>query len=193
MKKYLFIIVCLLIVSCASEFDELNDFSETRFELVDQNNQRIIFPNDFKDKTVVMNFIFTNCPDICPLSTNNLRLVQESLTKEKVKGVQFLSISFDPDFDKPEVLKKFAEIRKLNLDNWAFLTGEKSIIDSLMRKAEIVAIPSDSRIFADGRKIYFYVHTDRIIIMDRDGKIRKQYPGSSIDPEIVAKDVISIN
>lgn len=193
MKKYLLLILCVFIISCSSEFEELNDFSETRFELVDQNNSRVIFPNDFKNKTVVMNFIFTNCPDICPLSTNNLRLVQESLKKEKINDVHFLSISFDPDFDKPEILKKFAEIRKLDLSNWDFLTGEKSLVDSLMRKAEIVAIPSDSTIFDDGRKIYYYVHTDRIVIMDRDGKIRKQYPGSSVDPELVAKDVVSIN
>lgn len=110
---------------------------------------------------------FSNCVDVCPLTTNNMRLIQEELNKQKIQNVEFISISFDPDVDKPSVLKSFAKVRDLNLANWHFLTGSKDVIDSLMKNVGMVIIKSDSTVYENGLKTYYYVHTDRIQLIDQ--------------------------
>lgn len=188
-KPLLFLVIGFFLSFCAEKLPVVDDLGKEQYSLVNQNNQKVIFPNLVKGKLVVINYIFTNCPDICPLSTNNMRLIQERIKKEKIDGVEFVSISFDPSQDSPEVLLKFAEIRNLNLSNWTFLTGEKSVIDSLMGRIGIVAVVGDSTVFRDGRKIYYYTHTDRIQLMDAGGKIRKNYKGSTINTDEIVGDI----
>jgi len=191
-KLLLFLIIEFFLSSCTEKLPVVDDPGNAQYNLVDQNNRKVVFPELVKGKLVVMNYIFTNCPDICPLSTNNMRLIQERIKKEKINHIEFVSVSFDPLQDSPEVLRKFAGIRNLDLSNWTFLTGEKPMIDSLMRKIGIVAVIGDSTVFKDGRKIYYYIHTDRIQLMDEDGKIRKNYKGSSINVDEILADVKSL-
>ena len=166
------------------------DFGPEQFNLVDQNNTPRKFPEMIKGKIGVVGYIFTNCPDICPLTTNNMRLIQEELKKEKINDeVEFVSVSFDPEADSPEVLKKFAEIRDLDLNNWTFLTGEKAITDSLIKEVGVIAVVGDSSVTKEGEKIYYYVHTDRISLVDEEGNIRKNYLGSRAKIDEVVADI----
>jgi len=187
LRHYLFVII--LFWGCKEKLPVIEKFGETSYRLVDQNNKEVIFPDFVKDKIVIMNYIFTNCPDICPLSTNNMRLIQERLKKEKIDNVQFISLSFDPEFDTPEVLRKFAGIRNLDLSNWTFLTGDKSTTNSVIKQVGVLAVPSDSTVFKNGRKIYYYVHTDRIQLIDPEGRIRKNYKGSTINVDEIVSDI----
>ena len=192
MKPLSILIFLLFICGCGEKLPVVDEFKNLKYSLVDQNNKEVIFPDFVKGKIVVMNYIFTNCPDICPLSTNNMRLIQERLKKEKIDNVQFISLSFDPEFDSPEVLRNFAGIRNLDLSNWTFLTGKKSVTDEIIRKAGVLAVPSDSTVFKDGRKIYYYIHTDRIQLTDAGGRIRKNYKGSAINIEEIVNDIKSL-
>ncbi|MBI5730536.1 MAG: SCO family protein [Ignavibacteriales bacterium] len=187
--KWQSLLLIILFWSCKEKFPVIEELGSIRYNLVNQNNQNVVFPDFVKNKIVVMNYIFTNCPDICPLSTNNMRLIQEGIKKENIKNVHFVSLSFDPKFDTPDVLKKFAGIRNLDLSNWVFLTGEKSVTDSIIKKVGVWAVPNDSSIFRNGRKIYYYVHTDRIQLIDADGKIRKNYKGSTINVNEIVADI----
>lgn len=188
-----FAMIVLSLLGCADKFEVIDDLSNTKFLLVDQTNNMREFPKLTKGKLTVVGYIFTNCPDICPLTTNNMRMIQEKVREAKINNVEFVSISFDPLQDKPETLRKFAEVRKLDLSNWTFLTGEKPIIDSLMNRIGILAVVSDSTVFKDGRKIYYYTHTDRIQLMDEDGKIRKNYKGSEINVDEIINDIKSLD
>lgn len=183
----IFIVNCLF-SGCGDKLPEIDKFDK-EYSLVNQDSEEVVFPLLTKGKIAVVGYIFTNCPDICPLTTNNMRLIQEKLEKEKIENVEFVSISFDPQTDTPEVLRKFAEIRNYNLSNWVFLTGQKSIIDSLIKKAGVFAVISDSTVFKDGRKIYYYVHTDRIQLIDAEGVIRKNYFGSKINFDEIIGDI----
>ena len=192
MKKLIvfFSLVFLLIFSACDTLPKEGDFGKEEFNLVDQNNNPQKFPGLIKGKIGVVGYIFTNCPDICPLTTNNMRLIQEELKKEKINDeVEFVSISFDPDADSPEVMKKFAEIRDLDLNNWHFLTGEKPVIKSLIKEAEVIAVVGDSSVTKEGEKIYYFVHTDRISLVDAEGNIRKNYLGSHADIHEVVADI----
>ena len=177
------------ITSCKNNLPVIEDFSKENFHLINQSEKKVEFPSQFKGRILIVGYIFTNCPDICPLTTNNMRLIQERLKKEKIDNVELVSISFDPLQDTPEVLRNFAEVRNLDLTNWQFLTGENKVIDSLIKKAGVFVIPSDSTVFKDGRKIYYYVHTDRIQLFDELGRVRKNYAGSKINIEEIINDI----
>jgi len=189
MKKLMHFIIISLLISCAQKLPVISDFGNDHYKLVNQNNEIFIFPDNVSGKIVVMNFIYTNCPDICPLSTNNIRLIQERLDKEKINDVHFVSLSFDPKNDTPGVLTKFAAVRNLNLGYWDFLTGEKSVTDALINKAGVLAVPDDSTTTKEGKKIYSFVHTDRISLIDQEGRIRKNYTGSQINIDEIVNDI----
>lgn len=89
------------------------------------------FDDLIKDKVVAINFIYTHCPDTCPLETAQLVKVKEILGDRVGKDVFFYSISIDPERDTPEVLKEYRERFKAN---WTFLTGDKQDIIEIRKK-----------------------------------------------------------
>lgn len=100
--------------------------------LTTQDGETVRFFDDMiKDKIVAINFIYTSCPDSCPLETAKLVRVQDILGDRLGKDVFFYSISIDPENDTPHVLKEY---RKKFGARWTFLTGKKSDITKLRRK-----------------------------------------------------------
>jgi len=187
---FLFLIILLVaIYSCKAELEELDDYKSKYFTLLNQDSAVVEFPTLIEDNIGVVGYIFTNCPDICPITTNNMRRIQEKLNEENIKDIKFVSISFDTDTDKPSVLKSFAEVRNLDLSNWVFLTGKKQTVDELMKKVGVVAFVGDSTVFDDGRKTYYFVHTDRIQLIDKNGILRRNYIGSKIKIEEIVNDI----
>lgn len=187
------LIIITFIFSCQNDFEVIEDLKYSDYQLLDMDSNNVIFPKMIDEKIGVVCYIFTNCPDICPLTTNNMRLIQERLKSENLDGIQFISISFDPEEDRPNVLRKFAEIRDLDLSNWNFLTGNKQTINKLLKNVGVIAVVGDSTIFDDGRKIYYYTHTDRIQLFDGEGKIRKNYLGSHINIDEIVEDIKKLN
>jgi protein SCO1/2 len=182
-------IILVLVFGCREDLEIINDIKYSDYQLLDIDSNNVVFPKILNGKIGIVGYIFTNCPDICPLTTNNMRLAQEKLIEHNIADIEFVSISFDPEVDKPSVLKSFANIRNLDLKNWNFLTGEKVIIDKLMKKIGVVAFVNDSTQFENGLKTYFYVHTDRIQLIDKDGRIRKNYLGSKLNIDELVADV----
>ncbi len=195
-KKYSAVLLLLLLIlisinSCKPTLPvEKRIF--TSFQLINQDSAKVNFPDDFKGKILVIGFIFTNCPDICPLTTNNLHLVQEKLKKENIGNVQIAALSFDPDRDTPSVLKQYAEIRDIDLSNFEFLTGKKNVVDSLISLMGVKAFSGDTTYTKDGKPVYFYIHTDRISLIDQKGNVRKDYRGSRANIDEIVEDIKSI-
>ena len=91
------------------------------------------FDDLIKDKVVMINFIFTSCPDSCPLETARLAQVADILHERVGKDVFIYSITIDPEVDTPEVLKDYAE-RYGAMPGWMFLTGKEDDIILLRKK-----------------------------------------------------------
>ncbi len=183
------LIVIFIFTNCSEDFEIVEDLSGRNYQLLNQDSSEVNFPELIKGKVAVVGYIFTNCPDICPLTTNNMRLIREQIEKDNLDNVEFVSISFDPEIDRPSVLKKFSELHGVNFNNWEFLTGEKSVIKDLMNDIGVVAIVGDSTTFDDGSKSYYYIHTDRIQLFDEQGRVRKNYLGSKVNIKEVAEDL----
>ena len=184
-------ILFFLFESCSNNLPVKKNLRST-FTLINQDSNKVVFPNDFKGKITVMSFMYTNCPDVCPLTTNNLRMLQEQIKKENVKGVQFVELSFDPDRDTPSILKKYADVRSINEKNFQLLTGDKEVIDSLLKVMNIYAIPTDTIKYDSGGFTYSFIHTDRITLIDQESRIRKEYKGSIVDQKEIEDDIKSL-
>ncbi len=94
------------------------------FTLVDQENHPVSLAQ-FNGKVVAVTFIYTRCPlpDYCLRLTNNFGRIQKRFGDRLGKDLILLSITFDPEHDRPEVLSKYAETWKANANSWHFLTG----------------------------------------------------------------------
>jgi protein SCO1 len=186
--KLFCLLLLFLFYSCNNPLPEERKIINS-FTLLNQDSIEIIFPDQFKGKILVTGFIFTNCPDICPMTIHNMQLIQKGLNKENISGVEFAAISFDPLRDTPSVLKEQAELRDVDLSNYNFLTGNKEVIDSLLDEMKVVAFTGDTTYTETGDPVYFFVHTDRITLIDRQGFIRKEYSGSRINTEEIISDI----
>jgi protein SCO1 len=184
--------IFLLSISCKEEFPLDKDLTKKSYNLINQEGEAVVFPDIIKGQITVMGFIFTHCPDICPMTTHNMYLTEKELKKANINDVKFVALSFDPDRDTPEVLKKFAEVRELDFKSWTLLTGEISTVNELLKRFEVKAIKTDESIDEDGNSEYSMMHTDRISLIDENGRLRKNYKGSTINIEELVKDIKTI-
>jgi len=159
--------------------------------LVDQDGGTFDL-NQTRGKVVVLSLIYTHCPDICPLTTAKMRQIQEGLqTAGWSDQVQLVTFTVDPQRDTPEVIKRFAGLYGADLSNWVFLTGSPDQIQILIKTLGLyvervyyinntpVPESSLSGTAADGD--YLINHTDRMFLVDRQGRVRAFPPGSRTD------------
>lgn len=86
-----------------------------------------------KGKVVIINFLFTTCTTLCPLTTGNLVRVQAALGDRVGRDIFLYSITLDPGVDTPDVLKRYREAFGIKA-GWTFLTGKRDDITVLRRK-----------------------------------------------------------
>ena len=174
---------------CNEKLPLNKDLSKKSYILINQDSVEVKFPELIQGYNTVIGFIYTHCPDICPMTTHNMVLTEEKLGNEGINDVKFVALSFDPDRDSPGVLKKFAEIREISFDNWTFLTGNKKTVLDLLRRFDVKAFPTDSVMMDDGTWQYSMIHTDRISLIDKNGFLKKNYKGSTINIKELVEDI----
>lgn len=104
-------------------------------ELFTQDGRKVRFYSDvLKGRLVVINTIFTNCEDACPLITAQMNAVRLKLGPAFERDVHFVSISSDPVRDTPQALKKWAAKQSVDVPGWTFLTGKKADVDHILQK-----------------------------------------------------------
>ena len=102
--------------------------------LINQDGEPMRFYSDLlRDKTVVINAMFTSCTGSCPVMAARLERVQTWLGDRLGKDVHILSISVDPERDTPETMKAFGEGFQAR-PGWFFLTGDKDKLEVALRK-----------------------------------------------------------
>ena len=105
--------------------------------VLDQNGHALDFYRDLvKGKTVAINFIFTSCEAVCPMTTAVMRDAQARTAVKTT--VQFISISVDPEIDRPAVLARYAA-RFHAAPGWTFVTGDRAQIEKLLKAFGVTA------------------------------------------------------
>lgn len=107
-------------------------------QLIDANGSTVALRSLLEaDEPVAVDFIFTTCTTICPVMTATFAQMQRQLG-DSADRVKLVSISIDPEYDRPEVLKAYAEQFQAG-GNWTFLTGDSGDIENVLRSFDAYA------------------------------------------------------
>lgn len=112
-----------------SAIDFLHDGEKAPdFTLIDQNEKKISL-SDFKGRPIFITFIYTNCPNACPLILQSREEIKEQFGKDLgEKELVFMAITVDPEFDTPKVLKNYAKTLEMDEKDLHLLTGKPEIV-----------------------------------------------------------------
>ena len=90
---------------------------------------------DFRGKVVVLHFVYTSCPDICPLHAERIALIQDMISQTPMKDrVQFISVTTDPATDTLDIMRDYGPARGLKATNWTFMTTTSGQTEDTTRK-----------------------------------------------------------
>jgi cytochrome oxidase Cu insertion factor (SCO1/SenC/PrrC family) len=143
------------------------------FSLTDQNGQTVTNA-DLRGKIWIADFIFTRCAGPCPLMTARMLEMQKALVK--TPEVKLVSVTVDPEYDRPEVLKAYAEANFADPERWKFLTGDKTVIEKLVTEGFMQQLAEEN-----GEP----VHGTMFLIVDGNGMVRSARMLE--DPELIPK------
>jgi len=156
-------------------------------ELVNQDGETIRM-GDYRGKAVLVTFIYTRCPlpDFCPAMNKNFDAIEEALRADPdvYARTHLLSISFDPEFDTPELLRTFAlqrhSITEETLDHWEFATGTHENLRTLGYDIGLVyQVASEDEI----------VHNLKTALIAPNGTLAEVYSGNWWTTELAVQDM----
>ena len=152
------------------------------FSLTNQNGDPVML-GTFRGQPFVLTFIFTRCPvpTFCPRISNNFSELQEAIKADAGAAgkVRLLSITLDPKFDTPEILKSYAQQQKADPQIWTFATGEPAEIDKLTQSFAVFVQP-------EGGTISHGLATALIAL---DGRVVKIWRGNAWKPSEVIDEL----
>lgn len=157
----------------SQEADVVVDTSETLltlqtvppFDFINQDSEHIT--NDFyKGKVYVVEFFFSSCTTICPIMNRNMVKVSQEFANQENFGIA--SITIDPSFDTPKVLKAYANNYNATHPNWNFLTGDQNITHKLSNEG--------FKLFAaqDKEEVDDFSHSGMFALIDQNGVVRSR-------------------
>ena len=135
--------------------------------LPDQDGRRVAWA-DLAGQSVLVDFIYTQCPGPCPILTGVHAEVQRGLPAELRERVRFVSVSLDPERDTPEALRAYARARGADLATWSFLTGAPEEVSAALARWGVGHAAS-----ANGEIDHIVV----TFLVDPDGRIARRWVG----------------
>lgn len=170
----------LLLSGCGSGIEDPLNWEIEDFTFTNQDNEKVGLA-ELKGEVWIADFIFTNCTTVCLSMTPNMVELQQQF-KDEGMDVRIVSFSVDPTFDKPEVLKSYAENYGADLASWDLFTGyapeylDRFAMDNFRTVARK---PEDSDQVLHGTGFY---------LVDKNGVIMKTYDGVNPPVEEIISD-----
>ncbi len=204
------LVTLLLLTACGPSISE-DDFNGTvlsnpdpapDFRLANQFGQTVSL-DDFEDRVVVLTFLYTNCPDVCPIVTAQLRDAQDSLGPD-AEEVAFVAVSTDPERDSVSAAHEYLEKWGL-VDRWQYLVGDRDRLEAVWKDYFIDPVVDPRDPLASGSPTpeargamdtlgseilerYLVIHSAPVFLIDRDG-VRRVVFTPPLEPEELAEDV----
>ena len=144
------------------------------FSFLNQEGERIT-QAEVAGKVYVVEYFFTTCGTICPRMNDQMRRIQLKFADND--GVRLMSFTVDPDVDTVEQMKRYADDHGAKTGQWHFLTGEKEDLYHLARNSFFVLKPAEAQNLGDVGSDF--IHTNNFVLVDRIGRIRGYYDGTS--------------
>ena len=166
--------------------DDIPDFG-----LLNQDGKRIRL-SEYKGKALALTFIYTRCPqpDQCTLMSSNFAAVDREMAKtpEVYQKTHLLSITFDPDYDTPKVMRSYGaghteRYSDESFQHWEFATGSKDEVKGI---AQFFGLRYYQDTSSGEEQV---IHSLRTAVIGPDGKLFKLYRGNEWKPEEVVADL----
>ena len=151
--------------------------------LVNQDG-RAVRTNQYRGRALLVTFIYTRCPfaDQCPLLSANFAQLNGQLASDPAlrDGTRLLSVTLDPEYDKPDVLRAYGSTYAAGrFDNWDFATGDP---EEIRRLAQFFGLAYK----AENGQI---AHSLRTALVSPEGRLVKIYRGNEWKPSAVLEDL----
>ena len=181
------------------------------FRLTDQFGEAVGLA-DFSGRVVALAFLYTQCPDVCPIVTETLRRTHQRLGDDAAH-VQFLAVSVDPQRDSVDMAHRYSQERDMQ-HRWRFLVGSEAQLSPVWKAywldpvrntqaRQDGPISGDHSEGEDGLKSeadahpdtglaanpYLVSHTAPVYLIDREGRRRVVFTSTSLDPEPLLHDI----
>jgi protein SCO1/2 len=149
------------------------------FALTNQDGRTVTLA-DLSNHVWVADIIFSRCPGSCPVMTREMALLQAALPP--ASQARLVTLTTDPDFDTPAVLKRYGERFEADSNRWMFLTGAKLDLATLAANSlKLTAVPikpEDQKNPAD-----LFVHSTIFVIVDKHARLRGTFEteGDGVD------------
>jgi protein SCO1 len=145
---------------------------------------KLFSTRDFKGQALAIEFLFTRCPlpTFCPFLANSFGATQKQLLAlpNAPTNWHLLTISFDPEFDTPAILKTYAERHQYNPAHWTFATGALIDITAIGDQFGLTFWREDGSIS----------HNLRAVVIDATGRVRKVFVGNEWKPEELVMEML---
>jgi protein SCO1 len=138
------------------------------FTLTNQLGARVT-PADFSNKVSVIDVVFTRCAGPCPEMTKRMSQLQRAIPADL--PVKLVTVTTDPEYDTPEVLKRYATRYNANGDRWWFLTGNKSDVALLAREG-LKLVAQESKPEERINDADLFIHSTVFVLLDKKGRLR---------------------
>ncbi|MDP9246080.1 MAG: SCO family protein [Chloroflexota bacterium] len=183
MRTFRLAIAALLIASCAAApklvGTEIEPTAAPDFTLTDGISGVPFSLSAQLGSVVVLSFLYTHCPDVCPLTAETMRQAQEKLSADERSHTLFVAVSADPIHDTPQAVQAFARDHRL-ATRFVFLVGGAAQLQPVW-SAWGIRIETDPTATGVG-------HSDAVYLLDKKGRVRL-LTHSDITPEALAGDV----
>jgi protein SCO1/2 len=155
------------------------------FTLTDHRGQSVSL-GDFAGKAVALTFIYTNCPDVCPLTAESFRAAYELLDEETRDDVALVAVTVDPERDSAEALQSFSDRHRLGDNpNWYALYGDQAVLEAVWSD---YGIDPGTMLSREGEDHNLLAHTDAVYVIDAEGRERVLMR-SDLNPTALAENL----
>jgi protein SCO1/2 len=149
------------------------------FKLIDDKG-RPFGLDDLRGTVWVANFAFTSCPSVCPRLMERMGEVQHRT--RNAPAVRLVTFTVDPEVDTPERLFAYGRRFKASPARWSLLTGDTQAVQDTIVKGFKLAV-------GDKESAFQIIHSERMVLVDREGNIRGYYEATDAGIEALARDI----